>query len=214
MVNLCRCFLSIFSNQLITSVVFFHSLSFSFSHQQILILSNIDLLILPISFWAGFISLVVRWLEKFSLWSFKVIKQLLVPLISILWTISAHFVYFMPSLSIISLIPFVVFLYVAVAALSRRWLYSVLLIYTCLRFYLLVQAFYLTILLLSHLCFTFFRSYFLMSSSNIYIYIYIYIYIRMYVCMLWNNKFPSVLCLGKIFESNCCIVFVVNTGSF
>ena len=121
MVNLCRCFLSIFSNQLITSVVFFHSLSFSFSHKQILILSNIDLLILPISFLAGFISLVVRWLEKFSLWSFKVIKQLLVPLISILLTISAHFVYFMPSLSIISLIPSVVFLYVAVAALSRRW---------------------------------------------------------------------------------------------
>ena len=121
MVNLCRCFLSIFSNQLITSVVFFHSLSFSFSHKQILILSNIDLLILPISFLAGFISLVVRWLEKFSLWSFKVIKQLLVPLISILLTISAHFVYFMPSLSIISLIPSVVFLYVAVAVLSRRW---------------------------------------------------------------------------------------------
>ena len=120
MVNLCRCFLSIFSNQLITSVVFFHSLSFSFSHKQILILSNIDLLILPISFLAGFISLVVRWLEKFSLWSFKVIKQLLVPLISILLTISAHFVYFMPSLSIISLIPSVVFLHVAVAALSRR----------------------------------------------------------------------------------------------
>ena len=120
MVNLCRCFLSIFSNQLITSVVFFHSLIFSFSHKQILILSNIDLLILPISFLAGFSSLVVRWLEKFSLWSFKVIKQLLVPLISILLTISAHFVYFMPSLSIISLIPSVVFLYVAVAALSRR----------------------------------------------------------------------------------------------
>ena len=104
--------------------MFFHSLSFRFSQKQMLILSNIDLLILPTAFLAGFINLVVGRLTKFSLWSFKIIKQLLVPLISILSNISARFAYFMPSLFIISSIPFVAFLYFAVTALSRRWLYS------------------------------------------------------------------------------------------
>ena len=120
MVNVCRCFSSIFSNQLITSVVFFHSLSFSFWHTQLLLLSNIDLLLLPISFLAGFIILVVGWLTKFFLWSFKVIKQLLVPLISILSNISARFSYFIPFLFLTSLIASVALLYVAVTALSKR----------------------------------------------------------------------------------------------
>ena len=120
MVNVCKCFSSTFSNQLITSAVFFHSLSFSFSYKQMLILSNINLLILPISFLAGFIKLAVECLTKFSLWSLKVIKQLLVPLISILSNTLARFTYFMPSLFIISSIPLVAFLYVAVTALSRR----------------------------------------------------------------------------------------------
>ena len=135
MVNVCRCFLSIFSNQLVTSVVFFHSLSFSFSHQQILILSNIYLLILQILFLEGFINLVVGWLTKFSLWSFKVIKQFLVPLISILLNVSAFFAYFMPSLFIISSFPFVAFLYVAVTALSRNWLHSYFVTLYMLRFF-------------------------------------------------------------------------------
>ena len=120
MVNVCRCFSPIFSSQLIMSVVFFHSLSFSFSHKQMLSLSNIDLLVLPISFLAGFINLVLGWLTKFSLWSFKIIKQLLVLLISILSNKSARFVHFMFFLFLISLIPSVSFLYVAVTALSRR----------------------------------------------------------------------------------------------
>ena len=124
MVNVCRCFLSIFSNQLITSVVFFHSLSFCFSHKEMLILSNIDLLILPVLFLAGFINLVAGWLTRFPLWSFKVIKQLLVPLISILSNISARFAHFMLSLFIISSIPSVALFYVAVTALPRRWLES------------------------------------------------------------------------------------------
>ena len=120
MMNVCRCFSSIFSNQLITSVVFFYSLSFSFSHKQMLILSNIDLLIPPTSLLAGFVNLIVEWLTKFSFWSFKVIKQLLVPLVSTLSNISAPLAYFIPSLFIISSIPSVVLLYVAVTALSRR----------------------------------------------------------------------------------------------
>ena len=114
-------------NQLMTSVVFFHSLSFSFFHEQMLILSNVDFLILLVSFLAGFINLVVGWLTKFSLWSFKVIKQLIVPLISILSNILARFAYFIPSLFIISSIPSVALIYVEVTALSRPGLYSSLL---------------------------------------------------------------------------------------
>ena len=112
MLNVCRCFSSIFSNQLITSVVFLHLLSCRFSHKQILILSNIDLVILTISFLVGFINLVVGWLAKFSLWSFKVIRQLLVPVISILSDMLARFAYVIPSLFIISPILLVAFLYV------------------------------------------------------------------------------------------------------
>lgn len=47
--------------------------------------SSICLPILPILFFAGLISLVVRWLKKISLWSFKVIKPLSFPLTSIIW---------------------------------------------------------------------------------------------------------------------------------
>ena len=90
MVNVCRCFSSNFVNQLETSDVFFHSLSFSFSYKQILVLPNISLLILPILFLAGFISIAVGWVKKFYLWSFKVIKQLLGPLISILSNLLAR----------------------------------------------------------------------------------------------------------------------------
>ena len=90
MVNVCRCFSSSSSNQLITSVVFFDLFCFSFSHKPILILSN---KIFPILFLVGFISLVVVWLTKFPLCSFKVMKQLLKLLVSILSNTSARFAY-------------------------------------------------------------------------------------------------------------------------
>ena len=135
MMNVCRCFSSICLNQL-----FFHSLSCSFLHKQILILSNIDLLILPISFLAGFINLVVGWLTKFSLWSFKVMKQLLVPLISILSNISACVAYFMPTLFIISSIPVVTFDMLYLLHCPGGDCTHLLLIYTCSRFYLLAYA--------------------------------------------------------------------------
>ena len=50
----------------ITLVVFFHSLNFRYSYKQILILSKINLLVLPISFSAGFISRVAGWLIKMT----------------------------------------------------------------------------------------------------------------------------------------------------
>ena len=46
--------------------------------------SKVCLLILPISFLHIFISIVVKWSIKFFLWTFKVIKELLVPLTRIL----------------------------------------------------------------------------------------------------------------------------------
>ena len=118
-VIVCTCFSSIFSNELITSVVFFQSLSFNFSRNQMLILSNTVLQILPISFFAGFNNLVVGWFTKLSLWSFKVKKQVLVPLISILSNISARFAYFVPYLFIIVSIPFVAFLYLTVTLSTK-----------------------------------------------------------------------------------------------
>ena len=65
--------------------------------------------------------------DKVFLVSFKVIKQLIVPLISILSNISVRFAYFIPSLFIISSIPSVALICVEVTAMSRRWLYSSLL---------------------------------------------------------------------------------------
>ena len=83
------------------------------------ILPNIDFLILPTLFSAGFGDLIVGWLTEFSLWSLKVIKQVLALLISILSNISARFAYFVMSLFIISSIPFVDFLYLAVTVLTK-----------------------------------------------------------------------------------------------
>ena len=66
-------FSSILSNQLTTPIVLLHSLSYSFSHKLVLVLNNINFLFL-----VGFSILVLEWLTKLFLWSFKVIKQLLV----------------------------------------------------------------------------------------------------------------------------------------
>ena len=83
------------------------------------ILSNIGFLILSTLFSAGIGDLFVRWMTEFSLRPLKVIKQVLALLISIISNISARFAYFMLSLFIISSIPFVDFLYVAVTALTK-----------------------------------------------------------------------------------------------
>ena len=100
--------------------MFFHSLIFRFSHKQMFILSNIDLLILPTLFSAGFINLIVGWLTKFSVWSSKVIKQILALLIFILSNISTRLAYSILSLFIMSSTPFVDFLYIAVTVLTKR----------------------------------------------------------------------------------------------
>ena len=61
-------------NQLVTSFVFFHWLSFVFVLISEFIRSRICLLTLPSSLFAGLIRRQVGWLAKLSLWSFRVIK--------------------------------------------------------------------------------------------------------------------------------------------
>ena len=61
-------------NQLVTSDVFFHWLSFVTFLIFELISSRICLLTFPSSLFAGFMRRHLGWLVKLSLWSFKVIK--------------------------------------------------------------------------------------------------------------------------------------------
>ena len=63
------------SNHVITSCVFFQWLYFVLSFTTFTIFSNNCLLILPISGLQGFISRHVGLFLKFSLWSFRVIKD-------------------------------------------------------------------------------------------------------------------------------------------
>ena len=69
---------------LITLIVFSIHLCYAKFTISVLIWPNFCLLILPISFLDKSISLVVQWLVNFSLWSFRVIKELPLPFISIL----------------------------------------------------------------------------------------------------------------------------------
>ena len=95
--NLCELLFSILWKQSITLAVFFHSFTFNISHSLEFIWSRICLLILPISFLAGLMSLVVGWFKKFTLWSFKVIKQLAVLFTSTLSSIFVSLAYLIPS---------------------------------------------------------------------------------------------------------------------
>ena len=72
--NECFCMSGMLVNQLVTSDVFFHWLSFVVFLIVELILSRICLLTLPSSLFAGFMRRHVGWLAKLSLWSFRVIK--------------------------------------------------------------------------------------------------------------------------------------------
>ena len=72
--NDCFCMSGMLVNQLVTSDVFFHWLSFVAFLIVELMLSRICLLTLPSSLFAGFMRRQVGWLAKLSLWSFRVIK--------------------------------------------------------------------------------------------------------------------------------------------
>ena len=77
-------FVFIFLNQLITAVVLFHYCSCNLFRNSLLMFSGITLLILPISFFGGLMSLSVALFSKFSLWSFNVMKHSSFPLTWIL----------------------------------------------------------------------------------------------------------------------------------
>ena len=122
--NLCELLFSIFLNQSITPAVFFHSFTFNIWHSLEFIWSRIWLLVLPISFLAGLMSLVVGWFEKLALWSFKVIKQLAVPFTSTLSCIFFYLAYLIPSKFILLSVSLMDFLYLVVTAFCNRRRYS------------------------------------------------------------------------------------------
>ena len=74
-INVCLLFSSILLNQLMTSDVSFHWFKRVVFLSLLFILSRMDLLNLPISFFAGLISLVFGLFMKFGLWSFRDIKH-------------------------------------------------------------------------------------------------------------------------------------------
>ena len=76
------------------------------------------LLIHPILFLDEFMSLVVGWFIKFSLWFFKVLKELQVPFISILSNISACF----PNLTLSLLVFVQMFLFAFLQAVVMTFL--------------------------------------------------------------------------------------------
>ena len=72
--NECFSVLGMLVNQLVTSDVFFHWLSFVAFLISELILSRICLLTFPSLLFVGFMRRHVGWLVKLSLWSLRVIK--------------------------------------------------------------------------------------------------------------------------------------------
>ena len=136
-------------NQFITLSVIFHSFTFVSSDKVLFLFCNMCLLILPISFFAGFSNLVVGRFKKFSLWSFNVIKLLPVPLISILLMTLTSLSCLIPSLFIFVAVRLCVCLYFDAIAFYKRFEYSSL-----LRRYIfdvLSPKFFLMTVFLSHL---------------------------------------------------------------
>ena len=106
-------------NQSMMFWVFFHWLKLKCSLIAKLILSSITLLILPSSFFAGFINLTCGLLAKLSLWSFNVKRQLFSPLISMRFRISLFFKICLPTILIFFPIELFAFLQFNMTALTR-----------------------------------------------------------------------------------------------
>ena len=98
--NLRKCLLRIPLNQSITVSVFPHWFKPIASRMFLFFVSQIALLIRPNSFFAGFMSLTVGLLLKFSLWSFRVIKLLFSSFISNRFSTSLLFKICFPSILI------------------------------------------------------------------------------------------------------------------
>ena len=121
--NLQCCLSFILLNQSMTSSVFFHWFKLILCLSSLLTACIINLLNLPSSFLAGFISRTDGLFWKFSLWSFSMIKQLLSPLMSMRCSTSLSFRIFLPLMLILFLMLLFEFLYVEVIELFKRVLY-------------------------------------------------------------------------------------------
>ena len=87
-------FLSILFNELMTSDMSFHWFKLVNFLNLLFILSRMDLLNQPISFFSGLISLVSGLFVKFSLWPFRDTKHSLWPCLRILFAIVLSFTMF------------------------------------------------------------------------------------------------------------------------
>ena len=122
--NLHKCLLRILLNQSITVSVFLHWFKPIASRMFLFVVSKIALLIRPNSFFAGFMSLTVGFLLKFSLWSFRVLKLLFSPFTSNRFSTSLFYKICFPSTLIYLFMLLLAFLYFEVMVLFIIWSYS------------------------------------------------------------------------------------------
>ena len=121
--NVCLLFSSILLNQMMTSDVSFHLFKRVLLLSLSFILSRMDLLNLPISFFTGLISLVFGLFVKFGLWSFREIKHSSWLFTKILFAIVLYFTMFFLSKLICLPIFLFTFLYVVVIESVSNFLY-------------------------------------------------------------------------------------------
>ena len=121
--NLQCCLSFMLLNQSMTSYVFFHWFKLSLYLTSLFTACIINLLNLPSSFLAGFISCTDGLFCKFSLWSFSMIKQLLSPLMSMRCSTYLSFRMFVLLMLIFFFMLLFDFLYVEVMELFKKVLY-------------------------------------------------------------------------------------------
>ena len=109
------------------SFCIFHLFRFIFSDKVLFIFCNMCLLILLVSFFAGFSNLAVNRFKKFSWSLFNMMKLLPAPLISILLMNFASLACLFPPLFLFVPVRLTVFLYFDVMAFYKRFQYSSLL---------------------------------------------------------------------------------------
>ena len=122
-IKVCLLFSSISLNRLMTSDVSFHWFKFGLFLSLLFILSGIDLLNHPISFFAGLISLVFGLFMKFGLWSLRDIKHSSWSFTRILFAIVLSFMMFFPSKLICFPMFLFTFLHVIVLKSFSNFLY-------------------------------------------------------------------------------------------
>ena len=123
-INLCFCLFPMFLNHSVILLMSFHWSTLIKFSRLVFILSNVDLLILPSSFLAGFSKRNMGLLKNFGLWSFKRIKQLFLPFRNIRLTAFLFLLFMFSSALTLLLILSGIFLYVDVIVSVVNLLYS------------------------------------------------------------------------------------------